>query len=36
MNDVSCLSPGVYFVRNHGSRGQGFEGSGVTKVVIAE
>lgn len=33
-NDVSRLSPGVYFLRE-GSRGPGFEDSRVTKVVVA-
>ncbi len=33
-NDVSRLSPGVYFVRQQGSRGPGFEDSRVTKIVV--
>jgi hypothetical protein len=34
-NDVRALAPGVYFVRQQGSWGQGFEDSRVTKVVVA-
>jgi len=33
-NDVRPLAPGVYFVREKGSRGQGFQDSRVTKVVV--
>jgi YVTN family beta-propeller protein len=33
-NDVRALAPGVYFVREQDSRGQGFEDSRVTKVVV--
>jgi len=33
-NDIRHLAPGVYFVREEGSRGQGSEGSSVRKVVI--
>jgi hypothetical protein len=33
-NDVRALAPGVYFVRQTGSRGQGVEGPGVRKVVV--
>jgi DNA-binding beta-propeller fold protein YncE len=33
-NHVRGLAPGVYFVRQQGSRGQGFEDSRVTKVVM--
>jgi YVTN family beta-propeller protein len=33
-NDVRALAPGVYFVRRRDSRGQGFEYSRVTKVVL--
>jgi len=33
-NDISRLSPGVYFVREEGPRGQGSEGPSVRKVVI--
>jgi len=33
-NDISRLSPGVYFIKGQGSRGQGSEGSRVTKVVV--
>jgi len=33
-NDVRALAPGVYFVRQQGSRGQGFEDSRVAKVVV--
>jgi len=34
-NDVSRLAPGVYFVREEGSRVQGARGSSVRKVVVA-
>jgi hypothetical protein len=34
-NDVRALAPGVYFVRQQGSRGQGLEGSSVRKVIVA-
>ena len=34
-NDVSGLVPGVYFVREHCSSGQGCEGSSFGKVVVA-
>ncbi|MBM3323135.1 hypothetical protein FJY69_06635, partial [candidate division WOR-3 bacterium] len=34
-NDVSRLAPGVYFVREEGSRVQGAKGSRVRKVVVA-
>jgi len=34
-NDVGGLVPGVYFVRDPGSRGRGFEDSRATKVVVA-
>lgn len=34
-NDVSCLAPGVYFIRQKGSRGTGFEGSS-EKIVITK
>jgi hypothetical protein len=33
-NDVRALAPGVYFVREQDSRGQGFEDSRVNKVVV--
>jgi len=33
-NDVWALAPGVYFVREQGSRGRGFQDSRVTKVVV--
>jgi hypothetical protein len=33
-NDVSRLAPGVYFIRHEDSRGQGFEGSSVRKVIV--
>ncbi len=33
-NDVRALAPGVYFVREQGPRGRGFQDSSVTKVVI--
>jgi hypothetical protein len=33
-NDVRRLSPGVYFVRQQGPRGQGFEDSRARKVVV--
>jgi hypothetical protein len=33
-NDVRALAPGVYFVRQQGSRIRGFEGSRVDKVVV--
>jgi hypothetical protein len=33
-NDVRALAPGVYFVRQQGSRTQGFEDTSVNKVVI--
>jgi hypothetical protein len=33
-NDVRALAPGVYFVREEGPRGQGFEDSSVTKVIV--
>ncbi len=33
-NDVSRLSPGVYFIKGQGSRSQRSEGSRVTKVVV--
>jgi hypothetical protein len=34
VNDVRGLSPGVYFVQQKDSRGQGVEDSRVTKVVV--
>ncbi len=33
-NDVRALAPGVYFVRQQGSRTRGFEDSSASKVVI--
>jgi DNA-binding beta-propeller fold protein YncE len=33
-NDLRHLAPGVYFVREEGPRGQGFEGPNVRKIVI--
>jgi hypothetical protein len=35
-NDVRALAPGVYFVRQQGSRGQGVEDSRVTKVIVTK
>jgi len=35
-NDVRQLATGVYFVQRTGSRAQGFEGSGVVRVVVAK
>ncbi|MBN2465326.1 hypothetical protein JXD38_06855 [candidate division WOR-3 bacterium] len=34
-NDVTHLTPGVYFVRGEDSRDRGFKGSMVTKVLVA-
>jgi len=33
-NDVRALAPGVYFVRQQDSRGQGFDDSRVAKVIV--
>ena len=33
-NDVSRLAPGVYFVREEGSRGLGSKGSSMRKVIV--
>jgi hypothetical protein len=31
---VRALAPGVYFIRQQDSRGQGFDDSRVTKLVV--